>query len=46
MSNKAIEIKIIYTNSNDNIVQIDKYRDFIKHLVKVLKEQEQMESKI
>ena len=44
MSNKAIEIKIIYTNSNDNIVQIDKYRDFIKHLVKVFKEQELMES--
>lgn len=43
MSNKAIEIKIIYTNPNDNIVQIDKYRDFIKHLIKVFKEQELME---
>lgn len=42
MKKKSINIKIIYSdNANEQILQINKYTEFIKHLTKIFKEQEQ-----
>lgn len=42
MKKKNIDIKIIYSgNSNEQILQMDKYIEFIKHLINIFKEREQ-----
>ena len=41
MKKKSVDIKIIYSNvKNEQILEVDKYINFIKHLINIFKEQE------
>lgn len=41
MTKKSVDIKIIYSDvKNEQILEVDKYIKFIKHLINIFKEQE------
>ncbi len=41
MKKKSIDIKIIYSDdTNKQVIEVDKYIKFIRHLINIFKEQE------